>query len=110
VAQGVGPEFKPQYHKNKTKQTNKKQGTLVKQKPLQGVGRNWSSESNRLAWQIFVPKTKALGGYKRKEVLVGWKRDKPWFSSAPERKEDESWLSSVVTIGLSCEELKFGFR
>jgi hypothetical protein len=24
VAQGEGPEFKPQYHKNKTKQTNKK--------------------------------------------------------------------------------------
>jgi hypothetical protein len=24
VAQGIGPEFKPQYHKNKTKQTKKK--------------------------------------------------------------------------------------
>jgi hypothetical protein len=51
----------------------------VKQKPLQGVGRKWSSESNRLAWQIFVPKTKALGGYTRKDVLVGWKKESPGF-------------------------------
>jgi hypothetical protein len=28
VAQGAGPEFKPQYHKNKTKQKSQQQTTL----------------------------------------------------------------------------------